>query len=80
MKSTGIVRRIDRLGRVVLPMELRKTLGWEIKDPLEVFVEGETVILRKCGPYCVFCGETRELLQYQGRTVCPNCIRELKKL
>ena len=80
MKSTGIVRRIDRLGRVVLPMELRKTLGWEIKDPLEVFVEEETVMLRKCGPYCVFYGETRELLQYQGRTVCPNCIRELKKL
>ena len=75
MKSTGIVRRIDQLGRVVLPMELRKTLGWETKDPLEVYVDGETVMLRKYEPYCVFCGESRELFQYQGRTVCLQCIR-----
>ena len=80
MKSTGIVRSIDQLGRIVLPMELRKTLNWGIKDSLEVFVEGESVMLRKYEPYCVFCGESRELLRYQGKNVCPNCIRELKKL
>ena len=78
MKSTGIVRRIDRLGQIVLPMELRKTLNWGIKDSLEVFVEGETVMLRKYEPYCVFCGESRELFQYQGKNVCPNCIKELQ--
>ncbi len=61
MKSTGIVRRIDDLGRVVLPVELRRTLDLEVRDPVEIFIEGDAIVLRKYDAACLFCGATREL-------------------
>lgn len=72
MKSTGIVRRVDELGRIVLPIELRRTLDIGEKDALEIFVEGEQIILNKYSPACVFCGEAREVINYKGKQICKN--------
>lgn len=80
MKSTGIVRRIDDLGRVVIPKELRRTLGVAEGDPLEIFVEGDKVILRKYQPGCYFCDSTEGLQSFHGKPICINCIAKAAKL
>lgn len=79
MKSTGIVRKIDELGRIVLPIEMRRTLDIAEKDTLEVYVEGESIILRKYQDACVFCDSVRDLVNYKGRCVCPECIAALSR-
>ena len=73
MKSTGIVRKIDDLGRMVIPIELRKTMNINKKDPMEIFVDGEQIILRKYEPACIFCGSADDTFEYEGRTICSNC-------
>ncbi|SHK08718.1 transcriptional pleiotropic regulator of transition state genes [Anaerobranca californiensis DSM 14826] len=78
MKSTGIVRKVDELGRVVLPIELRRTLNIDTKDSLEIYVDGEKVILKKYHPACVFCGEADDVKYFKGKNICQNCIDELK--
>ena len=77
MKSTGIVRRIDELGRIVLPIELRRNLEISEKDALEIYVDNDTVILRKYEPACVFCGDAKGVVDFKGRNICPACIKEL---
>lgn len=79
MKSTGIVRKVDELGRVVLPIELRRTLEIAEKDALEIYVEGTNVILKKYEPACVFCGNAKDVLAYKSRNVCGDCRVELRK-
>ncbi len=79
MKSTGIVRRVDELGRIVLPIELRRTLDIEIKDPLEIYVDGNTIILKKYEPACVFCGNAKDIVTFNGKNLCPNCINKIKE-
>ncbi|MBQ9266866.1 MAG: AbrB/MazE/SpoVT family DNA-binding domain-containing protein [Clostridia bacterium] len=79
MKSTGIVRRIDELGRVVLPIELRRTLDIDIKDSLEIYVDNESIILKKYEPACIFCGDAADVVNFKGKVVCKNCIHELNK-
>ena len=79
MKSTGIVRKVDELGRIVLPIEMRRTLDIAEKDTLEVYVEGESIILRKYQDACVFCDSVRDLVNYKGRCVCPECIAALSR-
>ena len=74
MKATGIVRKVDELGRVVLPIELRRTLGIDVKDPLEIFVDGECVILRRYEPACTFCGSADSVNNFQGKNVCNECV------
>ena len=66
MKSTGIVRKVDELGRIVLPIELRRTLGIEEKDRIEIFVDGESIILRKYQPACIFCDNAKDIINYKG--------------
>ena len=80
MKSTGIVRRVDDLGRVVLPAELRRTLGISERDLVEICVDGAAVILKKYVPACVFCGSSQEVSVFRGKNVCAGCIRSLKGL
>lgn len=80
MKSTGIVRRIDDLGRIVVPKELRKVLKIKEGDPLEIFVDGEDVILRKHKSGCDCCGEMEGLVENVGIKLCKNCIEKFKKL
>jgi AbrB family transcriptional regulator, transcriptional pleiotropic regulator of transition state genes len=77
MKSTGIVRKIDELGRLVLPIEIRRTLGIEERDPMEIFVDGDHIILRKYQRVCVFCGNSEAVGTYKGKTICKNCLTEL---
>ena len=74
MKSTGIVRKVDELGRVVLPIELRRNLGIEEKDPLEIYINGEEIILRKYSPGCACCKEIKETETLQGVSLCHDCI------
>ena len=78
MKSTGIVRKVDELGRIVLPIELRRTLNIEEKDSLEIYVDEDTIILRKYQPACIFCGNARDVVDYKGKNVCADCLRELR--
>lgn len=77
MKSTGIVRKVDELGRIVLPIELRRTLGIEEKDRIEIFVDGEFIILRKYQPACIFCDNAKDIINYKGKNICPDCIRAM---
>lgn len=80
MKSTGIVRKVDELGRIVLPIELRRTLDIAERDALEIYVEGATIILKKYEPACIFCGDARDVMSYKGRMICEKCIASLKSL
>ena len=77
MKSTGIVRKVDELGRIVLPMEIRNTLDINPKDPLEIFVENDQIVLRKYEPCCVFCGSTSDNVLLNSKRVCRACIEKL---
>ena len=79
MKSTGIVRKVDELGRVVIPMELRNKLDISVKDPIEIFVDGSDIILRKYGANCVFCGGTKNLIKHKGNLICDKCANQILK-
>jgi transcriptional pleiotropic regulator of transition state genes len=79
MKSTGIIRKVDELGRIVLPIELRRTLDIAERDELEIYMEGDQIILQKYEPACLFCGSSAGLTQYRGKNVCRECVRNLNK-
>ena len=80
MKSTGIVRKLDELGRITLPIELRRSLDVNERDPLEIFVDEEKVILKKYNPADIFTGEMDDLVEYKGKKVSKSSIIELAKL
>lgn len=80
MGDTGIVRRVDDLGRIVIPMELRRTLGINVKDPLSITVEGERIILQKHRDSCVVCGSTEEIVRVNDRAICASCVGAVKRL
>ncbi len=80
MKSTGIVRKVDELGRIVLPIELRRTLDIAEKDSLEIYVDGSTIVLRKYEPSCVFCGNSKNIASFHEKNICSNCMKDLKLL
>ena len=80
MKSTGNVRKVDELGRIVLPIELRRTLEIAERDSLEIYVEGSTIILKKYEPACIFCGDAKDVVNYKGRNICRTCLDEMKKI
>lgn len=80
MKSTGIVRKVDELGRIVLPIELRRTLDIAVKDSLEIYVDGNSIVLKKYEPACVFCNDAKNVLNYKGKNICPSCLAELKRM
>ncbi len=79
MKSTGIVRKVDDLGRMVIPIELRKTMNIDKKDPMEIFVEGDRIILQKYEPACIFCGSAKQTSDFEGKIICQSCIDKMKK-
>ena len=78
MKATGIVRKVDELGRIVLPIELRRTLDINIKDPLEIFVDGTSIVLKKYTPCCVFCGSDKHVTEFKDKLICAACRKALK--
>jgi len=80
MKSTGIIRKVDELGRIVLPSELRTTLSIKEKDPLEIFIEDSRIILKKYEPSCVFMGIMDSLIEYKGKKVSIHAIKEMAAL
>lgn len=80
IKSTGIVRRMDELGRVVIPMELRNQFKIVEKDPIEIFVDGSSIVLRKYEPNCIFCGNTKDLYEYNDKLVCSRCAEKISNL
>jgi len=77
MKSTGIVRKVDELGRIVLPVEMRRTLDIAERDAVEIYVEGDSVILRKYQASCVFCGNLKSVTAFQGKFICQDCLTKL---
>ena len=79
MKSTGIVRRVDELGRIVLPIELRRTLDITERDSLEIYVDGSSIILKKYQPACIFCDDAKHVVSYKGKNICAKCLKELKE-
>lgn len=79
MRSTGIVRRIDDLGRIVIPKETRRVLGIKEGDSLEIFTEDENIILKKYQPGCVFCDDTKEIINFKGKMICKNCLKDIKR-
>ena len=80
MKATGIVRKVDELGRIVLPMELRRTLDIQKEDPIEIYVDGANIILKKYEPACIFCGSAVDVVNIHGKNICRECLTELKTL
>ncbi len=80
MKATGIVRRLDELGRIVLPIELRKVMDLSTRDEIEIFMEDDRIILKKYHPACIFCGEAQDVAYFHGKLICRSCLRELEHM
>ncbi len=80
VKSTGIVRKVDELGRVVIPIELRRNLGIDDRDGLEIFVEEDQIILKRYSPSCIFCSNAGNIIKFNEKNVCTNCLEKLKAL
>lgn len=80
MKSTGIIRKVDDLGRIVLPIELRRTLDIAERDELEIFMESDRIVLQKYEPACIFCDSSRNISSFSGKNVCGECVRKLRDL
>ena len=79
MKSTGVVRKVDELGRIVLPIEIRKVLDIKQKDALEIFTDNDRIVLQKYEPACIFCGNTDDIFYYNCKRICAECIKTLKE-
>jgi len=79
LKSTGIVRKVDELGRVVIPIELRRTLSIEEKDALEIYVDADKIILKKYEPACVFCGNADDVITFRGKNICRHCLEAMRE-
>ena len=79
MKSTGIVRKVDELGRIVLPIELRRTLDIAEKDCLEIYMDGESIVLKKYQPACIFCDEADNITVVHGKNICAGCLKALRE-
>lgn len=80
MKATGITRKVDELGRIVLPIELRRVNGIDVKDTIEIYTEDDKIILKKYAPACMFCGEASKVVPYKGKNICPACAKAIGKL
>ena len=77
MKSTGMIRRMDELGRIVLPAEIRQMMDIHVKDQIEIFTEGDKIVLRKYYPACIFCGKTEQLFYFRDKRICASCVAEV---
>lgn len=78
MKSTGVVRKLDNLGRIVVPIELRRTMDIDLGDTLEIYTEDDKIILKKYHPSCIFCNDARDVIHYKGKLICKKCLEQLK--
>ena len=78
MKSTGMVKKIDELGRIVIPKDIRSPMGIEAGDALEIFIDGERIVLQKFVSSCIFCGEADDVLYYHDKRICHACVAKIK--
>ncbi len=78
MKSTGVVRKVDELGRIVLPIEIRKTLDIQQKDAIEIFTDEDRIVLQKYQPACIFCNNIEDVIYFNGKRICRQCVEKLK--
>ena len=79
MKSTGIVRRVDELGRIVVPIEMRRALDIGERETMEISVEGDGIVLRRAHVGCVFCDGNKDISAFRGKNICPKCIKALQE-
>lgn len=75
MKSTGIVRKLDELGRIVIPIEVRRVLNIDVKDGLEIYTESDTIILKRHTPHCFICGNSKNTINFKDKLICRDCIK-----
>ena len=80
MKSTGVVRRVDELGRIVIPIELRNKLKIAEKDPIEIYVDGSSIVLKKYEETCVFCGSNKNVVEYKEKLICTKCAQNISTM
>lgn len=80
MKATGIIRRVDELGRVVIPIEIRNQFNIVEKDPIEIYVDGSSIVLKKFEPNCIFCGSTKNLIEFKDKLICEKCSKNIANL
>ncbi len=80
MKSTGILRCVDELGRIVIPKSMRVNLDIAERDQIEIFIDGDRIILQKYEPSCVFCGNSQDIVFYNGKRICGECLKSIKTL
>ncbi|MBQ7975060.1 MAG: AbrB/MazE/SpoVT family DNA-binding domain-containing protein [Clostridia bacterium] len=80
MKATGIIRKVDELGRIVIPKELRKSMDIREGDPIEIFIDGENIILKKYTPFCVFCSSSQSIVNFGGKNICSECAKKIGTL
>lgn len=80
MRATGDIRRIAENGRYVIPKSIRETLDIKDGDPIEIFVEGDCIILKKYNPFCCFCGSSENMISYEGKNICAECAEKIKNL
>lgn len=78
MKSTGVVRKVDELGRIVLPIEIRKTLDIKQKDAIEIFIDEDKIVLQKYQPSCIFCNSLDRIIYFHGKRICAECVEKMK--
>lgn len=78
MKSTGVVRKVDELGRIVLPISIRQTMDINEKDPLEIFIDDNRIILQKYHPACVFCNNADRIVYFNNKRICQDCLEKIK--
>ena len=77
MKSVGIVRKVDELGRIVIPVELRRKFGIDTGDSMVIYTEDNSIVLKKYEPSCIFCGDAKNIFQFGGKNICPNCAKAM---
>lgn len=80
MKATGIIRKVDELGRVVIPIEIRNKFNISEKDELEIYVDSSSIVLKKYEPNCIFCGNPKDLIEYKGKLICNKCSKKISEL
>ena len=78
MKSTGVVRKVDELGRIVLPIEIRKVMDIQVKDSIEIFTDDNKIILQKYSPTCTFCNNADNIVYFNGKRLCADCVQKIK--
>ena len=78
MKSTGMVRKVDDLGRIVLPAEIRQSMDIKVKDPVEIYTDGDRIILQKYHPACIFCNNADDIVYFNNKRICTACLEKIK--